>query len=216
MRKPKTERPAKPVRKGKKRRLPRFGKEVLLLVFALFVVATWRVVVHEMLHVKTPKSVLTAEWQRYSPGGSQLSVMLPAAPQAQSAEIPASEAATIKRAARYDFSVEQFKVALWDVAYVEGVPTDIERAASGAAEALSQSAGVTDYKDTKALIARSGRKGELVTGTFKRDGERMVLQAARFGDGPKLWQVIITHPASDRNGSIAARRILDSIEIKEP
>ncbi|HKQ05629.1 MAG TPA: hypothetical protein VJ464_10885 [Blastocatellia bacterium] len=199
--------------RGRKRRLPRFGKEVLILLSLLLLVATWRIFLHEMLHVKTPSSVLMSEWRRYSPGSSQLSLMLPAEPQSQSAEVPESADEAISRVNRCGLAVGPFKVDMWDISYKEGLPTSIEQAASGAVEALRQSEEVTEYQDTKTPIDRSGRKGVLVKGRFKRRGEKMELEAVLIGDGPKLWQVIIIHPASDRNGVIASQRILNSIEI---
>lgn len=198
---------------GRKRRLPRFGKEVLILLALLILAATWKVFLHEMKHVKTPSSVLTSEWRRYSPGSSQLSLMLPAEPQSQSAEVPQSAAEAISQVNRYGLAVGPFKVDMWGLSYKEGLPTSIEQAASGVVEALRQSEGVTEYQDTKTPIDRSGRKGVLVKGRFKRRGEKMELEAVLIGDGPKLWKVIITHPASDRNGFVASQRILDSIEI---
>ncbi|HKP12213.1 MAG TPA: hypothetical protein VJZ91_08895, partial [Blastocatellia bacterium] len=155
------------------------------------------------------------EWRKYSPGGSQLSLSLPAEPQPVGVEPPESERAKIRQADRYEFAIEKFRVDTWSVIYADGVPTDIQQAAEGATEGLRQSEGVTEFQDTKTLISRSGKKGVLVTGTFKRAGETVDLHAILLGDGPKLWQVIITHPASDPNGSIAARRILQSVEIKE-
>ena len=202
-------------RSGRSRRLPRFGKEVIILLAIIVVAATWRIFLYERLYVKTPSSILSSEWRTYSPGGSQLSLSLPAEPQPMSVEIPEPERARIRQADRYQFALEKFRVDIWNVLYADGVPTDIQQAAEGAAEGLRRSEGVTEYQDTKTLISRSGRKGMLVTGTFKRDGETMDLHAILLGDGPKLWQVIITHPASDPNGSVAARRILQSVEVKE-
>ena len=202
-------------RSGRSRRLPRFGKEVIILLAIIVVAATWRIFLYERLYVKTPSSILSSEWRTYSPGGSQLSLSLPAEPQPVGAEIPDSDRAKIRQADRYQFALERFRVDIWNVLYADGVPTDIQQAAEGAIEGLRQSEGVTEFQDSKTLISRSGKKGMLVTGTFKRADETVDLHAILLGDGPKLWQVIITHPASDQNGSVAARRILQSIEIKE-
>ena len=200
---------------GRIRRLPRFGKEVVILLALILVAATLKTCWYERLHVKTPSSILSSKWKTYSPGESQLSLSLPAEPQPVGAEIPDSDRAKIRQADRYQFALERFRVDIWNVLYADGVPTDIQQAAEGAIEGLRQSEGVTEFQDSKTLISRSGKKGMLVTGTFKRADETVDLHAILLGDGPKLWQVIITHPASDQNGSVAARRILQSIEIKE-
>lgn len=189
-------------------------KEVFIFLFVIVVAGTWKFIFHEAFHDTTPASVLTSEWKRYAPGGAPLSLLLPSEPRLENTGISEVSGGTLKQAERYHLSIEKIQVALWNITYADGVSTDIGRAADGAAEALRQSRGVTEYQDERKPIVRSGRQGVLVTGRFARDGEKMSIEAALLGEGEKLWQVIITRPAADRNGSLVSKRILDSIQIE--
>lgn len=202
------------LRVGKKLRFRLSWKEIVIL---LLLVSAWpvtKVVLHLFLHEKTPASVLSAEWQRFTLADSRLSVTLPGEPQPESVTLPQSADSAIKEVHRYTYSLEDFQVGLWDISYIEGAQTDIRRAAEGAATTLRGSKGVTEYSDKVTPIKRSNRSGVFITGNFKRDGEGMELGAILLGEGPKLWQVVITHPAKDRNGNFAMKKVLDSLEIQ--
>lgn len=197
----------------KHKRLPRFGKEILMLLAVFIAVGIGRILVHETAHKKSPSTTATSEWKTYHPGESQLSLSLPGEPQAEHADVPDSIRANVKQVNRYKYARREFHVAVWDISYVDGVPVDIQKAADGAVSALKQSGSATEYQDNITPITRSGRSGLLVRASYKRYGERTLIDALLLGDGTKLWQVIITHPASDDNGRIASNTILDSVKI---
>ena len=186
-----------------------FGKEILIMLAVLVTAGVWRVAIHEFGH---KSSILTSEWQRYSPGQSHLSLLLPGEPQLTPPESPES-IPNIKEASRYRYSLEAFSAEVSHVLYREGTSADIWKAADGTASALSQSPGVTEYRNTVTAIKRSGRAGVFISGSFKRDGNKMQIEAVLLGEGSKLWQVIVTHPASDRNAERASRKVLGSIAI---
>lgn len=190
------------------------SKEALILFFVLAIAGTWKFIFHEAFHDTTPASIFTSEWNRYTPGGTALSLLLPAEPNPESSGIPEVTGNAIKHAQRYQLSIEKFHVAVWNVTYADGVPTDIQRAADGAAETVKQSKGVTDYQDKRRPIVRSGKAGVLTNARLVRDGEKLHMAAALLGEKERLWQVIVTHPVADRNGALASKKILDSIQIQ--
>lgn len=188
---------------------------ILLIVASIFAsVTVGKILTHKFLHRGTPRALVLSQWRRYWPGQSQLSLELPAEPRPGSVEVPESLLATIKQAKRYEYSIKGFKVAVWEAVYVDGVTTDIQQAAEGAASDLKQSEGVSEYHDTVTPTALSGRPALMITGSFRRYDEREEIKALLLADGPELWQVIITYPASDRNASVASRRVLDSVQIE--
>jgi len=199
----------------KRRRYPRFGKEILILIAIIIAAGTWKVVIHESRHKRDPHSPTAAGWKRYSPGGSRLSLALPGEPQSENVNVPETLRAKVKQISRYKYSDEQLQVAVWDTLYFDEVSTDIQQATEGARQTMRHSEGVTEYTDSSTPIARSGRSGLLVTGTFKRYGEAMEIEAILLGDGPRLWQVIVTHPASGHDLTAESKRILDSVSLEQ-
>jgi hypothetical protein len=191
-----------------------FSKEALIIFSIIAIAGVWRLIIHEMMHDTVPSSVLTSEWKRYSPGGTPLSLLLPSEPSRENTSIAEATDSTIKQVERSHLSIEKLNVAVWNITYADGTPTDIRRSAEGAAETLKQLPGVTDYKDEKINMQLSGRQSVLIRGSFVRDGDKMNIEAILIGEKEKLWQVIVTYPAYDRNGSFVSKKILDSIQIK--
>lgn len=191
-----------------------FGKEILIMLAVIIAAGTWRAVNHELRHKKAPPSSTVSQWKRFSPGGSQLSLMLPGELQSEIADVPETLRDKVKQISRYKYLDEQFQVAVWDTLYFDGVSTDIQQAAEGARQTIRQSEGVTEYQDNSTRIVRSGRSGLLIRGTFRRYGEELEIEAILLGDGPRLWQVIITHPASDSDARVASKRVLDSVSLE--
>jgi hypothetical protein len=200
----------------KHRRSPGFGKEIFIMLAIIIAAGTWRVVNHEFRHKKLSPAVNRSEWRRYSPGGSQLSLMLPGEPQLENVDAPTNLQDKVKQITRYKWSSGDLQIAVWDITYFDGVSTDIHQAAEGAGQALRQSEGVTEYRENRTPIGRSGRSGLLINGAFKRYDKEMELEAILLGDGPRLWQVIVTHPASDADMRAASRSVLDSVSLEHP
>lgn len=203
----------------KRRRYPRFGKEILIMLAMLAVIiaaGVWRVAIHEFGHKDDPHSPTASGWKRYSPGGSQLSLFLPGEPQSEDVHVPETLKSNVKQISRYTYSDEKFQAAVWDISYFDGVSADIQQAAEGARQTIMQSEGVTEYQDSSTPASRSGRSGLLIKGTFKRHEQKMELEALLLGDGPRLWQVIVTHQVSDPDARLASKRILDSVSFEHP
>ena len=199
----------------KRGRSLRLGKGTLLSLAVIIVALLGAVITFKYARKKSPPPVPTSEWRRYSPGNSIFSLLLPGEPQTESVKVPEPVRAKVKQIDRFKLSAGEFQVAVWATYYVEGMSADIRQAADSAVSSFRESPGITDYIGNTNEITRSGRSGMLVTGTFKRRGERMAIEAILLGDGPRLWQVIVTCPASDRDASTASRRVLDSVKIEE-
>lgn len=192
-----------------------FGAVVLAGVSIFLAVTIWKLALHEFLHKKhgkTPSALLASGLKRYSLPGSQLSLQLPGEPQKENVDSPAS-GALVRQLHLYRYAVEGFQVAIWDGQYIERLPNDLQQTADGVIRALRDLAGVTEWQNSVTPIIRSGRSGLLIIGTFKRDSLNIELEAVLLRDESKLWQVIVTHPASSGSAHAASQRILDSIDI---
>lgn len=172
-----------------------------------------RFAVHEFIH-KRKFPLMDAEWKSYSPGQSGLSLLLPGEPQPSSFDAPSS-GADFKQVERYQVSVEEFRVMMCSVSYREDVPADLEQATRGVPAILQESGEVAEYKETISRTKHSGRSGVLVSGTFKRNGEPKQFRALLLSEGPRLWQVLVSHQSSYPAATKAARRVIDSIKVTE-
>lgn len=187
---------------------------VVIVIFAITSIAMMiaGVIYHEHQHGKI-RSASSQYWQRYSPGGSHLSLILPAEPQPDG--VPGSEylGANVKQADCYKSYAGEFQVAVRTVVYEDGILADTRQAADRLASEVKWSEGVTEYRDTATQITRSGRPGLILAGQYNRNGARMEIQTILLGEGSNLWQVIVTHPASDKDARVRSRRVLDSVKL---
>lgn len=109
--------------------------------------------------------------------------------------------------------IKEFRVEVWTVSDAGGKPPDLRQAARNVALALKESGGAADYQENLSPTKRYGRGGLLINGSFRRHGEQHLFRALLTGEGPKLWQVVVSHPASYRQASTASQRIIDSVRI---
>lgn len=191
---------------------PGFGwRPLLLLALALSAPLTLRFAAHKFLHDHS-SPLYAAKWKVYSPGESRLSLLLPGAPQFAGVGATDADPAAIG-VARYQVVVGEFRVALWEISYREGTPADLRQASRGVASALREFGEVAEYQENFATTRRYGREGLLVRGEYKRGGGRQLFSALLTGEGAKLWQTVVSYPASDRLAASASRRVLDSVRL---
>lgn len=202
-------------RKEQSRHRPRFGKKLLLVLAVLTVAVVGGIAMLKYARKRPPPPVPALEWQRYSPGNSTFSLLLPGEPQSESVELPEPLRAKVKQSNRFRLSVGSLQVSVWSTTFLNEVPADIQKAAEGAVLSLRASPGVTGYVGHTTELTRSARPGMRITGTYERYSEKMAIEAMLLGDGPKLWQVIITYPTSERDAYTASKRVLDSVRIGE-
>lgn len=200
-------------KKGGKLISPELRGPILFIVLMITVPLVARFAIHEFIH-KRKFPLMDAEWKHYSPGQSGLSLLLPGDPQPGGFNAPAFSA-DFKQVERYQVSVEEFRVMLWNASYREDAPADLERATRALPAILQESGEVAEYKETVSRTNRSGRSGVLVSGTFKRNGELRQFRAFLLSEGPRLWQVLVSYHASYRAAAKAARRVIDSIKVAE-
>lgn len=200
--------------RGKRKNAPRFRKEILIVLAIFIVASTWRIVVHEFIHDKRHAAIKKAVWKRCSPGGDQLSLMLPGAMQAENVNVPENLRDKVEQISRYKYDDEQFQITVWDMSYFAGIPTDIQQAAEGARQTLNEPDRVEEYQDSITPIIISGRPGRRMKGTFKRSDEEMKFDAILLDNGPRLWLVITAYPVSDSVAQAASKKVLDSVSLE--
>ncbi len=200
-------------KKARKLIRPELRGPLLLVALMISVPLLIRFAVHEFIH-KRKFPLMDAEWKSYSPGQSGLSLLLPGEPQLGGTDAPAP-GTNVKQTDYYQVSVKEFRVVIGSVLYREDVPADLEQATRALPGILQVSGEVAEYKETISRTKHSGRSGVLVTGTFKRNGEPQQVRALLLSEGPRLWQVLVSHQSSYPAATKAARRVIDSIKVTE-
>ncbi len=192
---------------------PGLGKPLLFFLALAFLPLMIRLGVHEFVH-KKKYPLQTGEWKFYSPGQSQLSLPLPSETQPESVKVSVLDSA-IKQMEGHQVSVKEFRVRIWNISYQEGMSADLQQAVHNVAPALKEAGDVMEYQESVTPIRRSGRSGLLVSGAFKRKGEQNQFRALLLSEEPRLWQVVVSYPASDRAASKASQQIVDSVRVIE-
>ena len=192
---------------------PELRGPILFIALMISLPLVARFAIHEFIH-KRKFPLMDAEWKSYSPGQSGLSLLLPGEPQPSGSNAP-SPGTEVKQAEYYQVSVKEFRVVIGSVLYREEVPADLEQATRALPAILQTSGEVAEYKEAVGRTKHSGRSGVLVSGTFNRNGEPRQFRALLLSEGPRLWQVLVSHQSSYPAATKAARRIIDSVKVAE-
>ncbi len=115
----------------------------------------------------------------------------------------------------YDYmSAKGFKIMINSIKYNPViVSANLQGAADGSINEVKMQKGVTDFTYTEDYIYKGDIPGFIQKGTFKHNGTKIEFINAGFASGLYVWHVWVGYQADDETGRIAAKRVIESIEI---
>ncbi len=165
---------------------------------------------------KTSKLVLKQKWtkNRY---GFGLTVETPVKLTKDDLPLPDNVKKVIDQMYVYDYMSEKgFKIMINSIKYKPVIKrANLQGAANGSVNKMKSQKGVTNFNYTQDTISNNGIPGFLQKGTYQQNGIEAEFMNAGFAKGILVWQVIVVYQKDDDVGRIAAKRVINSIEIHQ-
>lgn len=154
-----------------------------------------------------------AGWKRHALGG--VSVELPGEPQKASLDLPESVKEKIKQMETYQMEQDGLMVMANTIAYSEDITANLDGAAEGAISNMRDVPGVSDFKFKQQEQKISDLPGRRLNGTYKAEGKEIGFDMMIAADKNRLWQLIIMRETEASSAGSAAKRVLESLQIKK-
>ncbi len=164
---------------------------------------------------KTNETTLKQEWIRGAYGDYGLSVLTPQKLIKDEVELPANVKEMIDNYSTHSSNNQGFQIRVSSVRYKPAIgEASLQGGADGAMNEMKAQKGVSDFHYEERNIFVSNIHGIEQKGNFKiKDFEAEFINNL-FVKGLNAWQVLVIYRVDDNNGRIAARKVLESIEIK--
>jgi len=166
---------------------------------------------------KTDKEILEQNWVRESYGNYGLTVETPVKMGKGEIEIPDNAKKVIDEMNIYNYnSARGFKVVINSIKYNASIGVaNLQGGADGAINGIKAMPGVTDLNYSEKPTSNSNISGIEQNGTFKIKGVDGEFINSIFTEGLVAWQVMVIYQSDDEVGRKAAKRVMESIEIKK-
>lgn len=163
----------------------------------------------------TSEEVLDQDWIKATYGGFGLSVETPFRMTKSDLSIPDNVRQMIDVMDVYDYMSEKgFKVLINSIKYNPAVGSiNLQGAADGSVNEMKKQEGVTNFDYSEEQIFIEKIPGFKQSGTYKQNGIGIEFINTGFSEGLILWQVMVAYQSQDDVGRIAAKRVIESIEI---
>lgn len=165
---------------------------------------------------KTSQEVLEQKWARQSYGEFGLSMETPIIMKKSDIPIPDHVRQMIDVMDVYDYmSEEGFKVIITSIQYNASIGSlSLQRAANGSITEMQKQPGVSDFDFFEKQVYKGDIPGYEQSGSYKIEGIKVEFINTGFSTGLIYWQVMVAFQTTDNVGRIAAKRVIESIEIK--
>jgi hypothetical protein len=192
------------------------------IVFAVFVAIFYAIgqfggeaLVKFIKSEKTSKEVLSQKWVKETYGIYGLTVETPVLLNKSDLAVPDRIQQMIDRIDTYDYTTAKgFKIIINSAKYKPVIAeASLQGAANGTVNEMKMQKGVTDFNYAEEYITKDEIPGFIQKGTYKFNGIGIEFINAGFAFGLNLWQVSVIYQSDDEIGRIAAKRVIDSIEI---
>jgi len=159
---------------------------------------------------------LDQKWVKTTYGDFGLTVETPVKLAKGDLPVPENVRQLLDKMDAYNYlSAKGFKILITSIRYSPSVGSvSLEGAADGASNEVRGQKGVSDFTVTQESINKNGIAGIVQKGSLKQNGTRVEFLNAILSQGLILWQVWVGYESDDEVGRIAAKRVIDSIEIK--
>lgn len=164
---------------------------------------------------KTSQEVLEQEWTRQSYGQFGLSIETPVIMTKTDLAIPDHVKQMIDIMDVYDYASEEgLKVIITSIQYNQSIGSlSLQGAANGSIAEMQKQPGVSDFDYSEKQVFKGDIPGYEQNGTYKVEGIKVEFINTGFTTGLIYWQVMVAYQAIDEVGRIAAKRVIESIEI---
>lgn len=209
---------AKPKKPKKSKYFIGFG--IAFVIIAVIIYGTMKfdgqAIIKYLLSDKTSKEIFNQKWVKETYGDNGLTIETPEKLTKGNLPLPDEAKKMIDQIDLYSsLSAKGFKILINSIRYKPEVGSvNLQGAANGTVTEMKNGNGVTDFDYTEISTSNNGIPGILQNITFKKDGIDVEFTNILFGTGINLWQVSVGYQADDEVGRIAAKRVIESIEIK--
>ena len=164
---------------------------------------------------KTSEEILNQDWIRETYGSFGLTVETPNKMTKTDIPLPDNIRELIEVMDVYEYMSEKgFKVVINSLQYNVSIGLlNLQGAANGSVAEMQKQPGVTDFNYSEEEIFKDEKPGFLQTGTYKHKGIGIEFINAGFANELVYYQVMVAYQSIDDVGRIAAKRVIESIEI---
>lgn len=166
---------------------------------------------------KTSKEVLEQNWIKETYGEFGLTVETPVKMTKGELPMPDHVREVIDQMDVYNYiSAKGFKVIINSIKYNAAIgQPDLQGAANGAVNEMKMQKGVTDFVYTENDFSRDDIPGFIQKGTYIINGKGVEFINTGYSRGSVLYQVLVAYHTNDEVGRVAAKRVIESVEINE-
>ena len=168
-----------------------------------------------ILTEKTDNEVLEKKWLRANWGDQGLFLETPDSLTPVMLPLPPEVEKLIEEKSHFQYNKKGFKLFVNSFKYKPVIDSaNLLNAGYGAIMKMKQQQGVTELNYDQEKIEINGIPGILQKGSYKMLGIENIFMNVIFVQKLNMWQITAVHQKEDKIGEIAAKRIIDSIEIK--
>jgi hypothetical protein len=163
----------------------------------------------------TSKEILNKEWTRETYGEYGLTVETPEKLTRSELPIPDRVKQVLDKMDTYSYSrTEGFAIMINCVRYKPEIgAVNLQGAANGSIAEMKTQSGVTNFTYTEDPFTKNDLPGFIQKGSYNKDGTGVEFINTGFANGLVLFQVMVAYQPEDKNGKLAAERVIESIEI---
>jgi len=164
---------------------------------------------------KTSQEVLSQKWIKEMYGNG-LTVETPVIMTETEVNLPDQVKELVEEIIMFKYiSAKGFKVFITTGIYKPVIQEgNLQGAANGSVNEIKMQKGVTDFEYTEEKIVLNEIDGIKQTGSFKMNGTKYEFFNKIFVKGLNMWQVMTGYQVDDEVGRIAAKKVIESIEIE--
>ena len=164
---------------------------------------------------KVEETILKQEWVRDTYGDYGLSVETPEKLTKDAIKFPDNIKEFIENSSSYSSKVRGFEARVISVRYKPVIGEgDLQGGADGAINEMKAQKGVTDFHYEERNVFVSNVHGIEQKGNFKMKNFGAEFINNIFVKGLNAWQILVIYRVDDNIGRKAARKLMESIEIK--
>jgi len=165
---------------------------------------------------KTSQEILSQEWFSETYGNFGLVVETPVIMTERELPIPDQVKEVIEEMQAFEYaSAKGFKVYINSVKYKPVIEEiSLQGVANGSVNEMRMQKGVTNFEYTEDEILLNGISGFKQIGKFDQNDIAIEFINTGYVKGMNMWQVMVAYELNDEVGKVAAKRVIESVNIE--